>query len=96
MLIYLHFVSLLTSPWAEVSKGEVVQAYRVGGYFNKPTEWHFDERVKGGVHFAETEESFLLSQMQPKRACRQLVLCPLPELMCRLASNRPPKDCFSV
>lgn len=67
-----------------------MRASRVGGYFNNPTKWHVDERVAGeggGVQFAKTEEPFLLLQMQPERVCGQLVLCPLPALMCRLASR---------
>lgn len=37
------------------------------------------------VHFAETEESFLLLETQPERVFRRLVFCPVPESMCTLA-----------
>ena len=64
MLIYLHSVSLLTSPWAEVS-GEKwcsltrLEGISIGQARGILISW-------GKVHCAETEESFLLLEMQPE------------------------------
>lgn len=64
---------------------KVVRAFWVGGYFNRLTSVILIRQRK--VHFAETEESFLLLEMQPERVFQQLVFCFLPELMCMLASS---------
>lgn len=64
---------------------KVVRAFWVGGYFNRLTSVILIRQRK--VHFAETEESFLLLEMQPERVFQQLVFCFLPEFMCMLASS---------
>lgn len=85
MLIYLHFVSLLTSPWAEGSSEKVC---RLTGLEDISISLPSGILIsRGKVHFTETEELFLFLEMQPERAFRQLLFCPLPKLMCTLASS---------
>lgn len=67
MLISLRFVSLLTSPWAEVSCEKLcgltgLEDISIGQPKGILMSW-------GRVHFAETEKSFLLLEMQPEREC---------------------------
>lgn len=85
MLIYLHFVSLLTSPWAE---GGCEKVCRLTGSEDISTSQPSGILIsRGKVHFTKTEELFLLLEMQPERVFRQLGCCPLPKLMCVLASS---------
>lgn len=72
---------LLTSPWAEVSWEKLCRLtgsedISIGQLRGIWISW-------GTVLFAETEESFLFLETQPKRVFRQLVPCPRWDLMCR-------------
>lgn len=64
MLIYLHLVSLLTSPWAEVSSEKWCSLTRLEDISISQARCILSSR--GKVHFAENEASFLLLEMQPE------------------------------
>lgn len=71
MLIYLHFVSLLTSPWAE---GSYEKVCRLTGLEDISVSVPSGILIsRGKVHLAETEELFLLLEIQPERVFRQLL-----------------------
>lgn len=94
MLIYLHFVSLLTSPWAEVSWEKLCRLTGRGDISIGQPSGILMSGLGGRVHLAGTEESFLPLEMQPERVFRQLLFCPLPGLMCTLASRFASKRLF--
>lgn len=85
MLIYLHFISLLTSPWAEVSHEKLCWFAGLEDIFISYPRGILISWRK--VRFAETKEFFLHLEMQPERVFRQLVFCPLLELKCMLARS---------